>query len=289
MAASGSAAMPRDRYVSWNLSEGKRRMSTSFRFFGAAGFEIVGSEHRVVVDPFLTGNPFAPIGPEEVDRPDVILVTHAAFDHLGDAAVIARRTGAPVVCSGDVRHLLMDDGVPGEQIQSTVWGVVVRVGGVVVRPVECHHWSMAVRRNGQVITGVPLAFIFEPEPGIRVYHYGDTSYFDMRFIGELYGPTVGLLGCSQPYELEIPEPHAGEELTGEMGPDEAARAADMLGVELAVACHYFTHNADTTEFLAAAARHDSSGRRQVLAPLPGDSFVVSRDGSERLDVSETNP
>jgi L-ascorbate metabolism protein UlaG (beta-lactamase superfamily) len=259
-------------------------MGTSFHFLGAAGFEIEGSNHRVLVDPFLSGNPAAPIGAEEVARPDVILVTHAAFDHLGDAAAIARRTGAPVVCGGDVRQLLMDDGVPAGQIQATVWGVVVRVGGVVVRPVECHHWSMAVRNNGQVITGVPLAFIFEPEPGLSVYHYGDTSYFDMRFIGELYKPRVGLIGCSQPYELEIPEPHAGEELTGEMAPAEAARAADMLGVELAVACHYFTHNADTAEFLDVVSRHDSSGGRQALAPLPGDTFTVESDGDGRLTV-----
>jgi L-ascorbate metabolism protein UlaG (beta-lactamase superfamily) len=259
-------------------------MATRFHFLGAAGFEIEGTEHRVLVDPFLTGNPAAPIGPEEVERPDVILVTHAAFDHLGDAAVIARRTGAPVVCGGDVRRLLMDDGVPSGQIQATVWGVVVRVGGVVVRPVECHHWSMAVRSNGQVITGVPLAFIFEPEPGLSVYHYGDTSYFDMRFIGELYKPRVGLIGCSQPYELVEPEPHAGEELSGEMAPDEAARAADMLGVELAVACHYFTHNDDTREFLDVVSKHDASGRRRAMAPLPGETFTVEADGADGLTV-----
>lgn len=262
-------------------------MSTTFHFLGAAGFEIQGSS-RILVDPFLTGNPAAPIQSDAVERPDVILVTHAAFDHLGDAAVIARRTGAPVVCGGDVRHLLIDDGVPSGQIQATVWGVVVRVGGVVVRPVECHHWSMAVRRNGQVITGVPLAFIFEPEPGLSVYHYGDTAYFDMRFIGELYEPKVGLIGCSQPYELEIPEPHAGEELSGEMAPAEAARAAELLGVDLAVACHYFTRNADTAEFLDAVTSHDSTGRRQALAPLPGEKFIVDLVDGAGLAVSQAS-
>jgi L-ascorbate metabolism protein UlaG (beta-lactamase superfamily) len=260
-------------------------VSTSFRFLGAAGFEISGENHRVLIDPFLTGNQSAPMHPDEVARPDVILVTHAAFDHLGDAAVIARRTGAPVVCGGDVRQLLLDDGVPSAQIQATVWGVVVRVGGVVVRPVECHHWSMAVRKNGQVITGVPLAFMFEPEPGLSVYHYGDTSYFDMRFIGELYRPKVALLGCSQPYELKAPEPHAGEEITGEMAPDEAARVAEMLGVDLAVACHYFTHNQDTSEFPEMVRRHDSTGGRLALTPLPGETFVVTPRDSQGVAVS----
>lgn len=253
-------------------------MSTSFRFLGAAGFEIVGPRYRILIDPFLTGNAFAPVAHQELERPDLILVTHAAYDHLGDAAALALRTGAPVACGGDVRHLLMDDGVPPGQIQASIWGVVIKIGDIIVRPVECHHWSMSKRKNGDVLTGTPLAFIFETEPGVRIYHYGDSSYFDMRFIGELYQPTVGLLGCSQPYELVPPVPQAGEELSGEMDPEEAARVADMLGVKVAVACHYFTHNDDTKRFLERVPVHDKSGTRQALAPLPGETFVVDSGG-----------
>jgi L-ascorbate metabolism protein UlaG (beta-lactamase superfamily) len=258
-------------------------MSTTFHFLGAAGFEIVGPRHRVLIDPFLSGNPFAPVAHDEIEAPDLIIVTHAAFDHLGDAAAIALRTGAPVVCGGDVRHLLMDDGVPSAQIQPTVWGVVVKVADLLVRPVECHHWSMATRKDGTVITGVPLAFIFETEPGVRIYHYGDTSYFNMGFIGEMYEPTVGLIGCSQPYELVVPEPHAGEEVTGEMAPDEAARVAEMLGVGVAVACHYFTHSEDTQSFIEAVRKHDSTGARVPHTPLPGETFTITGEG--RLEVS----
>jgi L-ascorbate metabolism protein UlaG (beta-lactamase superfamily) len=252
-------------------------VTTSIRFLGTAGFEVVGPTFRILIDPFLTGHPFAPVTPDAIERPYLILVTHAAFDHLGDTAAIALRTGAPVVCGGDVRHLLMDEGVPASQIQATIWGVVVRVAGIVVRPVECRHWSMSVRKNGQVLTGFPLAFIVETEPGVRIYHYGDSAYFDMRFIGELYQPTVGLLGCSQPYELEADAVQAGHEISGEMGPDEAARVAEMLGVKVAVACHYFTRNADTAEFLERVPVHDTTGSRQVLAPLPGDTFVVDAE------------
>ncbi len=124
-------------------------MSTSIRFLGTAGFEIVGPKFRALIDPFLTGHSFAPVTPETIEKPDIILVTHAAFDHLGDTAAIALRTGAPVVCGGDVRHLLMDEGVPACQIQATIWGVVVAVAGIIVRPVECHHWSMSVARTAR--------------------------------------------------------------------------------------------------------------------------------------------
>jgi L-ascorbate metabolism protein UlaG (beta-lactamase superfamily) len=254
-------------------------MSTSIRFLGVAGFEIVAPSKRILIDPFLSQSPLAPTTVEELETPDVILVSHAAYDHLGDAAAIALRTKAPVVCGGDVRQLLLDEGVPAGQIMASIWGVVVRVGDIVVRPVECHHWSMSTRRNGEVLTGTPLAFIIETTPGVSVYHYGDTTIFDMSLIGELYRPAVALLGCSQPYQLIPPEPQAGVELSGEMNPDEAARVADMLGAKVAVAAHYLTHNEDTEQFLERVPVHDSTGTRQALAPLPGDVFEIDESGN----------
>jgi L-ascorbate metabolism protein UlaG (beta-lactamase superfamily) len=248
-------------------------MSTSIRFLGVAGFEIVSESHRILIDPFLTGNPLAPCSPDELEAPDVVLVTHAAYDHLGDAAAIARRTGAPIVCGADVRLKLIDEGLPEGQIQATVWGVVVEVAGVVVRPVECHHWSVATLSNGQTVTGTPLAFIVEPEPGVRIYHYGDTSYFDMSWIGELYGPTVGLLGCTTPVELVDPGP--GRVLTGEMSPDEAARAAEALGVDVAVPCHFISPTPDLDVFVEQCRVHDTSGARRAVVPVVGETLTVS--------------
>ncbi|HET7767585.1 MAG TPA: MBL fold metallo-hydrolase, partial [Chloroflexota bacterium] len=184
-------------------------MATRIRFLGVAAYEIVSPRHRILIDPFLTGSPSAPCRPDDLERPDVILVTHAAPDHLGDAFAIARRTGAPVVCGADVRALLLDQGLPSDQVRATVWGIRVEVGGVLVEPVECRHWSMATLSDGRIVSGVPLAFVMEPEPGVRVYHYGDTAVFDMRLIGELYRPTVGLIGCAQPRTLAHLAPGAG--------------------------------------------------------------------------------
>lgn len=250
-------------------------MTTRLRFLGIAGYEIVGPTQRILIDPFLTGNPTAPCRPDDLERPDVILVTHAAPDHLGDASAIARRTGAPVVCGADVRALLLDQGVPGDQVRATVWGIVVEVGGVVVRPVECRHWSSVHLSNGQIVTGVPLAYIVEPEPGLRIYHYGDTAVFDMRLIGQLYRPTVGLLGCCQPRALSHLAPGAGRMLTGEMSPHEAALVAEMLGVEVAIACHYSeTDDPDVQAFLRLVPEHDTTGRRSSLAMEPGDTLLL---------------
>jgi L-ascorbate metabolism protein UlaG (beta-lactamase superfamily) len=258
---------------------------TRIRFLGVAGYEIVSSDYRILIDPFLSGSPSAPCRPEDLEVPDVVLVSHAAYDHLGDAAEIASRTGAPVVCGGDVRLILMERGVPSAQIRPTVWGLVVRVGGVIVRPVECHHWSMGTL-DDRPVTGTPLAFIVEPEPGVRIYHYGDTAIFDMRLFGELYRPNVGIFGCTDP--VELPDEGAGELLTGEMDPDEAAYAAEMLGVDVAIAAHYLSPTPAVEEFLRRVAARDTSNRRQALAPNVGDWIGLdARDGRVVAAVQES--
>jgi L-ascorbate metabolism protein UlaG (beta-lactamase superfamily) len=252
-------------------------MSTRLTYLGAAGYEIVGPTRRILIDPFLSENPRAPVSAEDLAAPDVILVSHAAFDHYGDTAAIAMRTGAPVVSDAAVRELLIDEGVPADQVQATTWGIVTDVAGLTVRPVECHHWSAGRLSNGQTVVGNPLAFIVETEPGVRIYHYGDTCIFDMRLIGELYKPTVGLLGCTVPKELLDRVPGPGRFLSGEMDADEAARVAEMLGLEIAVACHYLERDAEVERFLQLVPEYDTTGVRKAVAPDVGDTLVIDRD------------
>jgi L-ascorbate metabolism protein UlaG (beta-lactamase superfamily) len=209
-------------------------MSTRLTYHGAASFDIAGPDHRILIDPFLSENPLAPCSADDLETPDVILVSHAAFDHYGDSAAIAKRTGAPVVCDAAVRAMLIDDDVDPDQVSATTWGIVVEVAGLQIRPVECHHWSSGTLKDGRQVVGNPIAFLVETEPGVRIYHYGDTAIFDMRLIGELYRPTVGLLGCTLPKELSHRIPGPATFLTGEMDADEAARAAEMLGETLVV-------------------------------------------------------
>ena len=85
------------------------------------------------------------------------------------------------------------------RLRATTWGSSTRSAGS-----SCGRSSATIGRragwpDGQFVTGVPMGFIVETEPGIRIYHYGDTAIFsDLKLIGELYRPTIGLLGCAQP-------------------------------------------------------------------------------------------
>jgi L-ascorbate metabolism protein UlaG (beta-lactamase superfamily) len=231
-----------------------------------------------LIDPFLSQNPVAPVAADELEPPDLILVSHAAVDHYGDTAAICKRTGAPVVCDAAVTALLLDEGISRDLIQTTTWGIVTEVAGIVVRPVECHHWSSATLSNGRQVVGNPIAFIVEPEAGVRIYHYGDTAFFDQSLIGRQYQPTVGLLGCTLPRELSGMVPGPGTFLSGEMDADEAAQTAEMLGLRVAVACHYLSRSdSEIDRFLELVPRYDSTGRRQALAPEVGETLVIDGD------------
>lgn len=255
-------------------------MTTTITYHGISTYEVSGPNGRVLFDPFFDGNPAAVYSADDLQTPDVIVASHAAIDHMGDAARIALRTGATVVCGTDTAALLRQDGVPTSQLRVTTWGIRVQFGDLIVRPVPCAHWSQATTRDGQVISGVPMAFIVEFEPGVRVYHFGDSAITsEMGLIGKLHKPTVGLLGCSQPWSLVAPG--GGTVVTGEMSPDEAAYAAELLGVKYAVATHYESpEDLAVQEFLRAVPKHDTTGSRIPLALRAGQSLVIDGTGHE---------
>src|SRR5918911_775620 len=59
------------------------------RFLGHACFELTEGDTRVLIDPFLSGNPKAAVGPDDVD-PTHIFLTHGHSDHYGDVVDIAK-------------------------------------------------------------------------------------------------------------------------------------------------------------------------------------------------------
>lgn len=252
-------------------------MSTAITYHGTSCYFISSPYGAILMDPFLTGSGSADVGPDDVGDPDVIVVSHAAWDHMQDAAPVALRTGAPVVCGTDTARLLREAGVPDRQLRTTVWGIRVRVGDLVVKPVFCAHWSQAVLADGSVVTGTPMAFVVDTEPGVSVYHFGDSAVTkEMELIGRLHAPTVGLLGVTQPWSLVAPG--GGEVVSGEMNPLEAAIAAELLGVRYAVATHYEDpDHDDVKEFLAQVPAQDSTGQRVALALRPGQTLVIDGD------------
>lgn len=256
--------------------------ATQIRFFGVAAYEIVTSAgQHIVLDPFLDDNPGSPVKSHELERVDLILVSHAAFDHLGDTEAIAKRTGAPVVCGGEVKAYLVAKGVPAEQVRATTWGIAVEVAGVRVQPVECRHWSQISMPDGTFASGVPMAFIVYADPGVRFYHYGDTAIFsDLKLQAELYHPTVGCVGVANPQEILYRNPMPGRMLTAEMSPREGVLAAQWLGLETVLPCHYITPDEDVREFERHLAEAEARGERVPRSVVlePGDVLTLDSEG-----------
>jgi L-ascorbate metabolism protein UlaG (beta-lactamase superfamily) len=246
---------------------------TSIRFFGVSGYEIVNERgQHILIDPFLDENPGSPIKSRQIERADLILVTHAAFDHLGDTEAIARRTKAPVVCGGDTRAYLLAKGLPPEQVRASIWGVAMEIAGLRVQPVECHHASGITLPNGSMASAPPLAFVVHAAGNLRFYHHGDTSLFsDMKLIGELYRPNVGAVGVSLPQEIIHRFGGPGKLVTGEMSPQEAVMATEWLGLDTVLPCHYIDSKSEhVREFVRAM-----NGRRaKVVVLAPGEVHNV---------------
>ena len=255
-------------------------MSTQIRFFGVAAYEIITSQgQHILIDPFLDENPGSPLKSDQLEQVDLILVSHAAFDHFGDTERIARRTGAPVVCGGEVKAFLVAKGLPAEKIRPTTCGVPAEGAGIEVQPVECHHWSQIQMPDGALATGNPMAFVVYADPGVRFYHYGDTAiYSDLKLVAELYQPTIGCIGISQPWEITQRVTGPGRMVTGEMSAREGALAAQWLGLETVLPCHYIDpDNEDVRAFNGYLEQARQQGQRvpQSVVLRPGEVMTVA--------------
>jgi L-ascorbate metabolism protein UlaG (beta-lactamase superfamily) len=250
-------------------------MNTRIRFFGAAAFEIVTpAGMRIMIDPFLDDNPASPVKSKDLDRVDLVLVTHGAWDHLGDAAKIAARDGCPIVCGPEVKEALTLGGLPQEQVLQLAWGMAVDFRGLRVRPVETRHTSRVRLPDGRWATGFPMGFIVYVDERTRIYHMGDTALFsDLRLIGELYRPTIGLVHVALP-DVITATGTTGEArvVSGEMTPYEAALASQWLGLDVAIACHYLDVDCEEVrQFTALLDQMQADGRATVkpVALAPG--------------------
>lgn len=263
---------------------------TRIRFHGVAAYEIVTrSGQRILVDPFLDENPGAPAKHNSFEKVDLVVVSHAAFDHLGDTEAIAKHYGAPVICGGEVKAYLVAKGVPPEQIRATTWGIRVKVAGIEVQPVECHHWSQIKMPDGTLASGVPMAFVIYADEGVRFYHYGDTAIFsDMKLQAELYKPTIGAIGIANPQEILHRNPMPGEMMTGELSPHEGALAAHWLGLETVLPCHYINpDHQDVRDFHVHMAKVGKTSNKspQTLQLNPGDWIAIPAGGGSPVRVS----
>ena len=189
------------------------------RFFGhSACLFTTTNGIRILIDPFLDGNPVSPVKADEVDA-EYIILTHAHGDHVGDTVSIAKRCNATVICVFELGNILAEEGLKVH---------TMHIGGGYnfefgrVKFTIAHHGS--VYPDGRY-GGNPVGVILTAD-GLTVYHTGDTGLFsDMKLIGELNKIDYMLLPIGDNYT---------------MGIDDAVVAVEFADPKVAIPLHFNT-------------------------------------------------
>jgi len=184
---------------------------------------------RIILDPWVTGNPSSPDSAKRLGALDLMLITHGHGDHSGDAVAIGRSSGAQIVAPYELSVWLQQKGL--KHVTGMNPGGTLKALGLSITMVPAVH-SSSVEEDGRIIyLGVATGYVVSFEDGLTIYFAGDTSIFgDMRLIGEMYRPSIAVLPIGDLYT---------------MGPEQAAKACELLGVKQVVPMHYGTFPALT--------------------------------------------
>lgn len=222
-------------------------------YLGHNTLAIKTSNHQIVVDPFINGNPIVK-DKTILDRleADFILLTHAHQDHVLDAEALAKRTGATIVSNYEIA---MHYG--GKDLKTHP----MNHGG---------HWTFdfgrvkyvaAVHTSGfadGTYGGEPGGFIIEAD-GKTIYIAGDTALtMDMKLI-------------PLEYELDLAVLPIGDNFT--MGYQDAVYASDFVNCDRVLGVHYDTFGYIEIDHNAAKEAFSKAGKELIMLPIEGSLTV----------------
>lgn len=213
-------------------------------WFGHSAFMLEAGGRKVLIDPFLTGNPtFNGIGASgakaaydaAAEGLTHIVVTHGHGDHIGDCVALGIAKKPVIFCNYDLGLWLMakaaaasggaDAGLAFELMNT---GGTVENDGVKVTLTKADHSSGEMENGAISALGLPNGAIIRLPGAPVVWHMGDTDIFsDMRLIDELYKPEIVMIPI-------------GDRFT--MGPETAAHAVRnfLPSAKVVIPCHWGT-------------------------------------------------
>lgn len=192
----------------------------TLHYHGHSAFTVrLNDGTRLVIDPFFAGSPVADLPLADVEA-DYVLCTHGHGDHFADALPLVRRTGAMLISTFEIIEFANQEGVKNTHALHIGGGYEFPFGRVQMTPAL--HGGQVHGDDGRWTT-VPGGFLMDLD-GRRVYHAGDTALLtDMQLLRGRVDVAV----------LPI-----GDNYT--MGPEEAARAVEMIRPEVVIPMHYNT-------------------------------------------------
>jgi L-ascorbate metabolism protein UlaG (beta-lactamase superfamily) len=230
------------------------RMAFRVTWFGHAALGLEVGDYQILIDPYLSDSPTAAVTPQEVEA-DFILISHGHDDHVGDAAEIARRTGALIVSNFEIATWFEEQGF--ETHAQHIGGGFTYPFGYLKLTQALHGSALPDGAYG----GNPAGFLLTSPPsgGIRAYFACDTGLFPgMSLIGE-EGIDLAVLPIGDNYT---------------MGPDDALRAVKLIQPKHVIPVHYNTWDLikQDPEAWAERVRAQTEAIPHVLSP--GESFTL---------------
>ncbi|TDM15792.1 metal-dependent hydrolase [Macrococcus bovicus] len=223
-------------------------------FHGQSCISFEANNKKVIVDPFITGNPLSDLTVEEVEA-DYIVLTHGHGDHLGDTITLVKRTGALVIALPELLDYLATKGVEN--------GHPMNIGGNrafdfgQVKFVQAFHSNSYTEEDGSIIyLGMPCGLIFTLGDKV-IYHAGDTGLFsDMKLIADRHPVNL----CFIPI---------GDNFT--MGIDDASYAINhFIKPDVTVPIHYNTF--DLIKQNPEVFKSQVDGKVEIIQP--GESVTL---------------
>lgn len=223
------------------------------RFLGQSAVELTDGDARILVDPFITGNPKATVAADELE-PTHILLTHGHADHYGDTVDIAKRTGAPVLAIVEIANELADLGV--ENVHDPNLGGTVRFDWGWVKLVPA--WHTSTTPNGTVCTPSGLLIMVGDK---LVYHLGDTCLFsDLQLIAQRGNHVnVALVPIGGHYTMDR---------------FDAVAACEWIGADEVIPIHYDTFPPIETDAQAFKSDVENATESKVVVLAPGETHAL---------------
>ena len=189
------------------------------RYFSHSAFQITTETgQRILIDPFLDGNPTSPVGAAEVEA-DFILLTHGHGDHLGDTLSIAKRCKSLCICENELANYLSSKGLVAHNMH--IGGAHEFDFGRVKLTQALHGSTTADNECHGSATGL-LLYIQDK----IIYHMGDTGLFsDLKLIGQMN-------------KIDVLLAPIGDNFT--MGIDDAVKACEFVKPGMVIPIHYNT-------------------------------------------------